>query len=300
MRPCVSDLLLPRSPLRWSRDQRAAHVVAEGSAGSSEPWRRCLVRLLRGVPGQIRRFGLDRRPLSGSGTVPTASSGDAAGRTAGTTSQALRGDERAHGCGLRQGTAGNGRERQGLPRRHCPRSLKSIGWAACRPKSHSRRQLRTSTLEVAAAAGVGTGTSPLQSAAAISGLAGQADDVVTYRHGRAAYWPNGVRALSARPVVVVNDAAPGTSQVLSLLRPSPGWAACHARPEEAGKRCDTQAGHPPTLCERRQHRRSYGRRTLHPPVPRRSRRRSLEAKSSKIVSRGTPRAKLPGPAEWGR
>jgi len=47
-------------PLRWSPDQRTAHVVADDSAGTSRAVAAGLVTLLGGVPGPIRRTGLGR------------------------------------------------------------------------------------------------------------------------------------------------------------------------------------------------------------------------------------------------
>ena len=80
----------------------------------AEPWRRCLVTLLGGVPGQIRRTGLGRRPITGSRLRPLLRQGPHRtgrptgrpsddGGTSGHTVRAAAG----HG-GERRGTAGNG------------------------------------------------------------------------------------------------------------------------------------------------------------------------------------------------
>jgi hypothetical protein len=136
------------------------------------------VTLLSSVPGRIRRFGLDRRPITGSGTVPAAPPGDTAGRR---PAGRPRDDGGTSGHKVRA-AAGNGRERQGTAltlARTLPSISKVDRLGGMSAQVASPGQLRANTLEVAATAGVGT--SPLQSATAISGLVGQADDVVTCR-----------------------------------------------------------------------------------------------------------------------
>ena len=208
----------------------------------AEPWRRCLVTLLGGVPGQIRRIGLGRRPITGSGLCPLLRQGPhRTGRPAGRPSDdgGTSGHNGAGRGGSRRGTAGNGRERLGRSPRTLPSISRSIGWAACRPRLHSPGQLRASTLEVAAAAGVGY----RHLTVAIDGrdlgcrrASCRCRDL--HGHGRAAGWPVESAALSARPVVVVNVDGPGYEPSPVPAAALADGAACHARPEEAGKRAD--------------------------------------------------------------
>ena len=129
MGPCVSDLLPPRPSTSWSSDRGRRTSSPTTAREQAEPWRRCLVTLLGGVPGQIRRTGLGRRPITGSRLRPLLRQGPHRtgrptgrpsddGGTSGHTVRAAAGHGRE-----RQGTAGNGRERLGRSPGRSPRSV---------------------------------------------------------------------------------------------------------------------------------------------------------------------------------
>ena len=172
-------------PLRWSHDQRAAHVVAEGSAGT--------MRAVAAASGDAPqwRAGPDSASRPRQATDPDRELCPRLrqGHTGPATRQdvpAMTGDERAQGAGRggslrgpRRVTAGNGGERRGTART-LPSISRSIGGAACRRRLHS---LGNST--------PAHSRSPLPTG-----------------HGRAAGRPVGSAALSVRPVVVVNVDGP--------------------------------------------------------------------------------------------
>jgi hypothetical protein len=237
-------------PLRWSPDPRAGHAVVEGSAGTSPavaasgdaPW---------WCTGPIRRFGLGRR-RSGSGTVLAAPPGGA-GLDARPAVPAMTGGRAGTRCGGRggslRGTAGNGRERLGPSLGRCPsisRTIaptlpsisRSIDWA-CRPRPHSPGQLAPGS-RGGRCGGVGTGTGTAAVGGRDLGVVGRAADALICRgrgpRRRLAGRVGGAERPPCRRGPT--STARATSQVLSLLRSSPPGAACHARPEDAGKRAD--------------------------------------------------------------
>ena len=170
MGPCVSDLLPPRPSTSWSSDRGRRTSSPTTAREQAEPWRRCLVTLLGGVPGQIRRTGLGRRPITGSRLRPLLRQGPhRTGRPTGRPSD--DGGTSGHTVGPRRVTAGNGRERQRTARTIAwtqPSISSSIGWTAGRPRLHSPGQLHASTLEVAAAAASKPAPHRCRSTAAIS------------------------------------------------------------------------------------------------------------------------------------
>ena len=73
-------------PLRWSPDQRAGHVVVEGSAGTSRAVAAVSGDAPRWCAGPIRRIGLGRRPIR-IGNCARCSARGTPDRTPGRTSQ---------------------------------------------------------------------------------------------------------------------------------------------------------------------------------------------------------------------
>ncbi len=194
----------------------------------AEPWRRCLVTLLGGVPGQIRRTGLGRRPITGSRLRPLLRQGPhRTGRPTGCPSDdggraGIRFGPRRVTAGNRRerrGTAGNSREQQGTAGNSREqlggspgRSPRSVGRSAGRQvgpgctalgnsaPAHWRSPLRRRRNRHLIVGGRRPRSRCRRTSWRCPDLHG---------HARSTGWPVESAALSARPVAVVNVDGPG-------------------------------------------------------------------------------------------